>query len=316
MPTTRLDELRTIDPVLTTIAQGYRNSGMVAESLFPTVQVSKAKGKIPQFGKDAFIERNLIRATRAQSNRIPPSDIELIEFETIEHDIEIAIDYIEEEESLEFYRYEQSTAKQLMDVLLNNKEKEAAALALDASLYDTEMKITLTSDNAFNNAYSTISPITVILNGINAIHSRIGLYPNTIIIGVDAYKALLENTYLLERIKYTGIPGVTQAFLKEIFNVKQLEVGASVYSEDGSTFSNIWSDNVVIAYVDKNEHRYRSEFNPSFGYTLQREGKPEIDTYYENGGKIKVIRNTDNYCLKVTSRDAAYLIKDTVHSFS
>nr|MDA3844620.1 hypothetical protein [Candidatus Kapabacteria bacterium] len=68
-----------------------------------------------------------------------------------------------------------------------------------------------------------------------------------------------------------------------------------------------------LAYVDKNEKADRSEFNPSFAYTFRRKGKPEVDTYYENGGKIKVIRNTDNYCLKITSSDAAYLISGTNH---
>ena len=40
---------------------------------------------------------------------------------------------------------------------------------------------------------------------------------------------------------------------------------------------------------------------------------PQIDTYFENGGKIKVIRNTDNYALKITANDAAFLIKNTNH---
>ena len=77
------------------------------------------------------------------------------------------------------------------------------------------------------------------------------------------------------------------------------------------TFIGILFVLVIMGNACKSDRKSRSEFNPSYGYTFQREGKPEIDTYYENGGKIKVIRNTDNYCIKVTASDAAYLISDT-----
>ena len=69
---------------------------------------------------------------------------------------------------------------------------------------------------------------------------------------------------------------------------------------------------IVLAYVNENEKSKRSQFNPSFGYTFQKKGCPEIDTYYENGGKIKVIRCTDNYTIKVTAPEAAHLIHNCV----
>jgi hypothetical protein len=41
---------------------------------------------------------------------------------------------------------------------------------------------------------------------------------------------------------------------------------------------------------------------------------PEVDTYNENGGKIKVLRYTDNYSVNVTAQDAAYLISNINHN--
>jgi hypothetical protein len=63
----------------------------------------------------------------------------------------------------------------------------------------------------------------------------------------------------------------------------------STVSSDGATFSDIWSNNVILAYVDRSEGARKSEFNPSFGYTFRREAMPEIDFYYENGGKLKLL---------------------------
>jgi len=315
MPTSRLDELRMIDPVLTTIAQGYSNAGMVANFLFPKVKVKKLKGKIPFFGKEAFVIRNTERAIRSVSNRIPPSDISFIEFETIERDVEVAVDYLEEEEALSYQRYEQRLTKELMDILLLGKEKEAADLAQDTSNYSASLKKIITSSDAWDDyTLTTVDPIEDIKDGMNAVRQKIGIYPNTMIIGNSSYQALLNHPKVIEKIQYSGLSKITKNIIVELTEIPNIHIGLSVYSDDGVAFTDVWGDNVILAYVDKSDKSRRSEYNPSFGYTLQREGKPEVDTYKENGGKIKVIRNTDNYCVKITSSDAAFLISDTNHS--
>jgi hypothetical protein len=314
MATTRLDELRMIDPVLTTIAQGYNNAAMVAEFLFPSVAVNKMKGKVPSFGKEAFIIRDTERAIRAASNRIPPSDISFIEYETIEKDIEVALDYLEEEEAFNAQRLEHRLTKELMDVLLLGKEKEAADLAQDPDNYAAGLKKVITALDAWDDyTITTVDPVMDILVGKTAIRQLIGIYPNTMIIGDESYRALVNHPVVIDRVKYSGLSKVTNKALTELLEIPNIHVGMSVSSTDGVNFTDVWNDNVILAFVDKNAKENRSEYNPSYGYTFQRKGKPEIDSYYENGGKLKVIRNTDNYCIKVTGSDAAYLISDTNH---
>jgi hypothetical protein len=46
---------RVVDPVLTSIAQGYSNNEMVASALFPTVMTPTRGGKIITFGKEDFM---------------------------------------------------------------------------------------------------------------------------------------------------------------------------------------------------------------------------------------------------------------------
>lgn len=310
----RLDDLRMVDPVLSTIAQGYQNSSMIYESLFPQVSVSKLKGKIPVFGKESFIARDTERAIRAASNRIPPSDLDLVTFTTKERDIETAIDYLEEEESHEFYKYEQRIAKHLSDILILGKEIEAAELAQATGSYGAGMYHELAYTEAFNNGSATVTPVQIINNAKDAIRNKIALYPNTMIIGISAYKALCNHDSILERVRFTGVTKVTTQILSELFEIPDIVIGTAVHSTDGEVFSDIWQDNIVLAYIDKSNRNDRSEFNPSFGYTFQREGMPEIDYYYENGGKIKVIRNTDNYGMLITGKDAGYLIKNVIQS--
>ena len=314
MSTSHLDDLRMVDPVLTTIAQGYSNGSMVADYLFPRVSVSKLKGKIPVFDKDAFIIRDTFRAIRAQSNRIPPSDISFVNFETKERDVEISMDYIEEEESPDIQRYEQRLTKELMDILLLGKEKEIADYVQDEDNFDSGLKEAIESGNAFDNYSSTTSPITIIRDAMASVRSRIARYPNTMIIGDTAYRALIDHPKIIERIQYAGISKVSKNTLSEILEIPVIQVGMAVYSTDGINFQDVWNDNIILAYIDQSDRSARTEFNPSYGYTFQREGKPEVDYYFENGGKIKVIRNTDNYCFQVCGSDAAFLISNTNHS--
>ena len=306
----RIDELRMVDPVLTTVAQGYTNSNFIAENLFPTVQVKKLKGQIPKFGKEAFIIKDTNRAVRADSNRILPKDLELITYETTERDVEMAIDYLEEEEAADYTRYETQVTKDLVDTLALGKEKEAADLVQDPNNYIGSLKKIIDVTTAFDDYTNSTNPLDEISNAASSIRGRIAKFPNTMVMGYSAYQTLINHPVLVGKIKYSGLEKVNINVLKELTEIENIYIGKSVHTLDGTTFTDIWGDNIILAYVDENERGKRSEFNPSFGYTIQRKNKPEVDTYYENGGKLKVIRNTDNYDLKITASDAAFLISD------
>ncbi len=314
MNKSRLDELRMVDPVLTTIIQGYSNATMVGEKLFPVVKVSKLKGKIPVFGKEAFIVRDTLRAIRASSNRIAPSGFELVEFETSERDIETAIDYLEEEETHNSFMLEQKLSKDLMDILLLGREKAVADLVQNPDNYPEALVKSIEENQAWDNYSLSIDPLVFIRGAATAVRSRIALYPNTMIIGDTTYNTLLNHPKIIERVKYAGISKINTDVLKELTGIDNIYIGRAVFTEDANAFTDLWKDNIIIAYVDQSKDRNRSEYNASFGYTFQRENMPEIDSYFENGGKIKVIRCTDNYAIKICASDAAFLIENTNHN--
>lgn len=307
----RLDNLRIVDPVLTTLAQTYQNNAFIGDKLFPVVKVNKTKGKIPMFGKDAFYVRDTRRALRANSNRIPTTDFELIDYETKEYDAEMSMDYLEEREANSNLKYEQYITRELNDILLLNKEKTIADLVQNPANYPSDMKVIIDETTAFDDYSNSADPITIIRNSMDVLRSKIGKYPNTMVMGISTYNGLLNHPTILEKIKYNGIGKVTLDIIKDLVELQDIYLGESVYTEDGTTFEDVWSDNVILAYVDKSDRKRRTEFNPSFGYTFQLKDKPEIDVYYENGGKTKVIRNTDIFDIKITSSDAAFLISGT-----
>ncbi|HOM04890.1 MAG TPA: hypothetical protein PLU67_05265 [Candidatus Kapabacteria bacterium] len=302
-------ELRTLDPVLTTLAQGYVNRKYVGKELFPVVEVSKQKGRIPVFGKSAFVERSTERAMGSNSNRLPQTEFDLLEFETIERDVEMAVDYLEEEQIQDFYKYEQYTVSQLIDILELNCEIEAAKIATNPDNYPSDNKIIIDETSSLNLTYNSTE---IIKEAIERVRSSIGVHPNTMIMSYPIYQIINNDIVLQDRFKYAGITSLNTKIISDFFEIPKVKIATTVFPPDGTSFENVWGNSIILAFVDDSSPELRNEFNPSFGYTLRRRGMPEIDTYYENGGKIKVVRATDNYCLKMTSPQAGCLILNQI----
>lgn len=304
----RLANLRGVDPVLTTLARGFSNNELIAEALFPIVPVPKEAGEYPEFGKEAFKLYNTDRALRGKSNRMDPDALVWVPFQTSEKDLEYPIDYREKNEAL--FNTQRHGTVTVQNILMLQREYQAATLARNAAIYAASNKITLSGTSQFTD-YVNSDPVSVINAGKEAIRAKTGKYPNTMIIGALSYKALKEHPKLLEKIKYSMKGVLTEELMKTIFDIPNMKVGRAVYSDDAGVFADVWGDDIILAYVpEKLSGMDRDWHEPSYGYTLRRDGYPFVDTY-EEGKKLELIRNTDNYVVMVVGADAGYLIKDT-----
>lgn len=52
----------------------------------------------------------------------------------------------------------------------------------------------------------------------------------------------------------------------------------------------------------------RTEYDPSFAYTVKKKDSLKIDEYTKEGNKVKYIRATDIYTPFLVGADAGYLI--------
>lgn len=303
----RLANLRIVDPVLTTIARGYSNNEFIADRLFPFVTVQKEAGKIPLFGKESFRVYDTERAIRAESNEMLSFGISTVDFVTTEHDLAYPIDYREIKEA-ELDLKTRATEVTTEAIRLKH-EKIAADLAQDASLYPTANKETITTDK-FN--LESTDVVEIIEEKKSALRAIIGKRPNTMVIGASVYDAFKNHPKIIERIKFSQIGVVTLDLLVAVFGIPNIYVGESVYSEDGATFSDIWKDNVILAYTANSSGVATTPYEPAFGYTLRVGGYPIVDTWEENGGKITKVRTTDNFAVKIVGIESAFLIRDVL----
>ena len=302
-----LSSKRIVDPVLTKLARGYHNALMIATNLFPVVTVSKEGGKIPEFTEESFKIYNTERAIRANSNRISPEDRSEIDFTLTEHDLEYPVDYREADE--DELPAKMNATRVVTDGIALRLEKMAADAAQTLANFPTGQKVTLSSSDQFDNTSS--DPFPIFSDGIEAVRQAIGVRPNVCIMGASSYKALKDHPGVMDRIKYSQKGIVTPELLRQLLDFAELYIGDAVYAADDGTFNDVWSDNVVIAYVPKKLSNIpRSYYEPAFGYTLRKKNVPVVDTYSENG-KVLLVRNTDNFVSKIVGSDAGYLINDT-----
>ena len=301
----RLSKLRVVDPVLTNLATGYSNEQFVGDQLMPFVLVDKEGGKIPLFGKEHFKIYATERALRAKSNRINPQDIGTVDVALDEHDLEYPIDYREDAESA-FPLQARATNAVVEGIRLRHEVMVADKVQNPAS-YAVGNKITLSGASQFTDDSS--DPEGVVSDAKAAVRGKIVKEPNTLVIGYSSWRVLKRHPQLKAILSDTRPRLVQLADLREIFEIENIVIGRAVKASDDGITTDIWGDNLVLAYVPRASGD-RSPYEPSFGYTLRKKGNPLVDTRTEDG-KIELIRNTDIFRPFLLGADAGYLISDT-----
>lgn len=301
----RLSKLRVVDPVLTNLATGYSNEQFVGDLLMPFVLVDKEGGKIPLFGKEHFKVYATERALRAKSNRINPEDIGTVDVALDEHDLEYPIDYREDAESA--FPLQARATNTVVEGIRLRHEVMVANMVQNPVSYAVGNKLTLSGASQFTD--DTSDPEGVVSDAKAAVRSKIVKEPNTLVIGYSSWRVLKRHPQLKAILSDTRPRLVQLADLREIFEIENIVIGRAVKANDAGITTDIWGDNLVLAYVPRASGD-RSPYEPSFGYTLRKKGNPLVDTRTEDG-KIELIRNTDIFRPFLLGADAGYLISDT-----
>ena len=302
----RLEDLR-INAYLSEVARGYGNNSFIAENLFPIIDSEKEKIDIFQFNKDAFQLYDTERAIRANSNVISPKGFSKHTATLAEHDLAYPIDYREEDEA-EKVKLQLHATNVVTEGLKLKLEKQCADLAQDPKNYATENKIALSGTSQFTNEAS--DPLKVVNAGKDAVCGKIGKDPNTLVMGQEVWQALKQNSNLKKLIASSSNKIITLDLLKEFFEIENIVVGRSIYADANNNFARVWGNNIILAYVPKLTSR--TEYDPSFGYTVRKKDALQIDEYQKEGNKVKYIRATDIYTPFLVGAEAGYLISNAV----
>ncbi|WP_027670083.1 major capsid protein [Rheinheimera baltica] len=310
MPQMNNGQVRVIDPILTTHAQGYKQPTLVGSKLFPRVPVGQRGGQVIEFGKEAFLLYNARRAPGAGTKRVQfgyqgkPYALLSDSLEGVvprEHIGEAAVPGI---------KLGQRATNNVMRSLMLALEHEQAALARNPANYDANHKVDLAATKWSN---PDNSPSDDIETGREAIRASIGVYPNVVLLSAKAFAAAKNNPHIVERFKYTSKESITAEMLASLWDVPEVVVGGAVVADQQSgDFSDVWGNDVVMAYVAAESGDLNIE-EPSFGYTYTLDGNPLVEqAYYENNAKSWMYPVTYERSPVLSGITAGYLMQNVV----
>lgn len=319
-----------IDQVLTNISLGFpRNTDYVGNLLFPQVKVTKQSDKYYVFGKEAWLAENGdYRAPGTEANEIPGMQVSLDSYYAQEHALQHAIPDEERENTESPFQPDKDAAELLTGKILLGRELAMRDLVTNASNYASGLSTTLAGTQQFSNPAS--DPIGVIKGAVEAVHDKLFMEPNTMIMPRQVYRKLVDHPAFIERIKYSERGVGSLELIKELLEFDNIIVPGVAYSADpvgtpGNKVkgSYLWGKDIVMAYVPPAPGKKVPAFGYEYTWTINGQ-EMSVDRWREDPRVSDLIRLRRRYDLKLTGVEidpdspdfgksiSGYLIKNAV----
>lgn len=300
--------VRVIDPILTTVVQGYANQDFVGMTLFPAVPVMASGGQVIEFGKESWKLYSTVRAPGSSTKRIT-FGYEGKPFALENHSLEgfVPREHQRDAQVVPGIDLATNAVNDTMYSLKLSLEVQQATVATNAANYAASNKVTLAGATKWT--ADTATPLKDIATGREAIRKQCGIYPNRIVFSALAWNALTNHPSVVERFKYTSAQSITAEMIANLLQIKDVKIGAAIYSDNAGVDHDVWGNDVVLAYTPNG---LSSNRQPSFGYTYTMQGNPAAEQpYYENNTKSWIYPVTYERVPVIAGITAGYLIKST-----
>lgn len=313
MPQLTPGQARAIDPILSTVAQGYKNAELIGSLLFPYVPVAQRGGKIITFGKEDFMLYNTARAPGAGTKRVQYGHAGAA-FALESHSLEglVPLELMQEAEAVPGINLGSAAVTRTQNIIALRLEYAQAQLATTAGNYAASNKVTLSGTSQWSDFTNAVSdPINDVEVAKEAVRKQVGRRPNVVVLGAAVFAKLKMHPKVVDRMKYTGRDVATVDLLAGLFGVKQVVVGDAVYSDQSGTLADVWGKNVVVAYTETGA--LADAGLPTFGYTYRLNGYPLVEQpYMDRNSKSWVYPVTDEVAPVIAGASAGYLISGAV----
>ncbi|MBX9870339.1 MAG: major capsid protein [Burkholderiaceae bacterium] len=312
MPQMSPAQARVVDPILSSVAQGYQNNEFIGRKLFPVVPVSQRGGKIISFGKEDFMLYNTGRAPGQNTKRVQfgySSGNYTLESHSLEG--VLPRENMEEADAVPGIDLASVTVSKTQDIIALRLEKQQADLATNPANYGASNKVALSGTGQWSDFSGASDPVKDIEAGKEAVRKATGKRPNVVAMGATVFASLKQHPKVVDRMKYTGRDIATPELLAALFDVKEVVIGDAVFADDSGTFNDVWGKNVVLAYVDTAPAADRGR--PTYGYTYQLDGYAIVEeAYFDRSAKSWVYPVTDEVAPVIAGALAGYLISAAV----
>lgn len=280
-------QARIYDPVLSSIAHGYRNPDVsrVGRVFFPRVVIPQRGAQILKFGKDSYRLLNARRAPGANTKRVQygytAGAIALVQ-ERLEALVPVELQ--DEATTVPGVDLSRRSIENVQEVFDRAEEYEQVQILVNPANYDVNHKVAVAGAAQWDAATPGIGK--QVREAKEAIRASTGRYPNRMGIAPNVFNALAESAEIRDRFKFTSSESVTTAMLAAYFQLQEVVVGTDTYLADADAdtadTTDMMSNVAVLAYVPSGA----SYDVPSFGYTYHLGGHPMVEQgYYDNNAR-------------------------------
>ncbi len=307
-----VSQARVIDPILTTVAQGYKNNELIGSALFPYVPVMQRGGKIISFGKEDFQLYATARTPGSNTRRVQyghagaPYSLESHSLEGM-----VPWEIMQEAEAVPGINMGTSAVMRTQNIIALRLEKAQADLATAPGNYGAANKVALSGTSRWSDYSGTSDPITDVEDAKEVVRRVIGRRPNTAVMGAAVMAKLRQHPKVVERIKYTGRDIATAELLASLWGVQRVVVGDAVYADQSDAFNDVWGKNLVLAYTETGG--LADMGLPTYGYTYRLGGYPMVEqAYQDRNAKSWIYPVTDEVSPVIAGASAGFLFSSVV----
>lgn len=237
-----------IDAALSQVSIGYKNSGYVADLIFPNVSVKKQSDKYYKWTKDGWF-RNYVQA-RTPGDTYPEGKLEISNSPYYADIFHLAYPIPDENvaNADEVIDEENTGAEWLADQFLLNREAAFAADFMVSGVWGTDSTPATLWD-----VLATSNPIGNVNTGKQTVLKNTGSVPNVLVMNQEVFDILLQHPDILDRYKYTTVANLAKEQVAAALGVEQIIVASAIdnSAQEGAAFVGeyIFPDHCLLAYV-------------------------------------------------------------------
>lgn len=240
-----------IDQALSNVANAYVNpsTSFIADTLVPTVPVSKRTFLIPEIGFDLTIDSNTLRTGESEAKRVTNSRSYKDAKPLLEHALKDFVTEDDKDMSDSPFEAESLAVENIMQKFQLAQEADVATTLTDPTVVQNSRVLSGTSQWTSD----TATPINDVLERLN---SRTFVPFNTIALSSAAYAAFATHPTVLETYKYAVGGTVTPQQILDLFRpygVERIVISDARRntSKEGQApnYSLVWGGDVVFGYV-------------------------------------------------------------------
>ena len=305
------DTYASVDPILTTLAQGFMlPETNIANFIAPVVDTPTRAGRTLRFGKEAFAVTDY---RRAYGSNIPAvqsrfdSDPYALEQEVVAWELpeEVIENAGEGPAQVDLRAIETRNA---MSRLMNAYEVTVAdsvgtiasyepytagsgqiGLAYSTwTLYQADAAAEGVPTGPANWAGATANPITDVLTWKRSVANQIGIRPNSMVVGSAVFDRLLTSEAILDRIQYTSADSIDTDVLARYFGLERgIRVAEGRKLDDSGQLLPVFPEDAILLFYSPlgasdsvMPAGGASAATPAFAYTYQLTGTPAVRPEY------------------------------------